>query len=77
MHPRVDEFIAEAEKWQAELLKLRSIILDGGLTEESRPEEGVRSLNAWPSTRLSASLRRPQTIQNQGNKDREMHGANL
>ena len=33
-NPEVDGYLARAEKWQAELAQLRSIILDGGLTEE-------------------------------------------
>jgi uncharacterized protein YdeI (YjbR/CyaY-like superfamily) len=34
MNPKVDFYFNEAEKWQAELKQLRSIILDCGLTEE-------------------------------------------
>lgn len=33
-NPKVDFFFAKAKKWQEELEKLRSIILDCGLTEE-------------------------------------------
>ena len=33
-NPRVDAFIASAKKWQAELKKLRAILLDSELTEE-------------------------------------------
>ncbi|RKQ30386.1 YdeI/OmpD-associated family protein [Oceanobacillus halophilus] len=33
-NPKVDEFLNEAEKWQAEFKKLRQIIHDCGLTEE-------------------------------------------
>jgi uncharacterized protein YdeI (YjbR/CyaY-like superfamily) len=33
-NPKVDFFFTEAEKWQAEFKKLRTIILDCGLTEE-------------------------------------------
>jgi uncharacterized protein YdeI (YjbR/CyaY-like superfamily) len=34
MNPKVDAFLRRAEKWQEEFRKLRSIILDCGLTEE-------------------------------------------
>jgi uncharacterized protein YdeI (YjbR/CyaY-like superfamily) len=34
MNPKVDGFIARADKWQQEFCKLRSIVLDCGLTEE-------------------------------------------
>jgi uncharacterized protein YdeI (YjbR/CyaY-like superfamily) len=34
MNPKVDEFIHKAQKWQEEFEKLRTIILDCGLTEE-------------------------------------------
>ncbi len=34
MNPKVDEFLNNAEKWQQEFKKLRTIILDCGLTEE-------------------------------------------
>ncbi len=34
MNPKVDFFFNKAEKWQAEFKKLRTIILDCGLTEE-------------------------------------------
>lgn len=34
MNPKVDSYFRKAEKWQAELEKLRVIILDCGLTEE-------------------------------------------
>jgi uncharacterized protein YdeI (YjbR/CyaY-like superfamily) len=34
MNPKVDEYFSEAEKWQKELKKLRTIVLDCGLTEE-------------------------------------------
>jgi uncharacterized protein YdeI (YjbR/CyaY-like superfamily) len=34
MNPEVDEFLSKAEKWQAEMEKLRTTILDCGLTEE-------------------------------------------
>lgn len=34
MNPKVDQFMREAETWQAEFQKLRAIILDCGLTEE-------------------------------------------
>ncbi|UCE11907.1 MAG: YdeI family protein [Candidatus Thorarchaeota archaeon] len=34
MNPKVDEFLARAQKWQKELGELRRIILDCGLTEE-------------------------------------------
>lgn len=33
-NPKVDAFIASAKKWQAELIKLREILLDSELTEE-------------------------------------------
>ena len=33
-NPRVDEFLREADQWRAEFAKLRTIILDCGLTEE-------------------------------------------
>lgn len=33
-NPKVNEFIAKAQKWQAEFEKLRTIILDCSLTEE-------------------------------------------
>jgi uncharacterized protein YdeI (YjbR/CyaY-like superfamily) len=34
MNPKVDAFLSRAEQWQQEFEKLRSIILDCGLTEE-------------------------------------------
>jgi uncharacterized protein YdeI (YjbR/CyaY-like superfamily) len=34
MNPKVDEFISRATKWQDEYKKLRTIVLDCGLTEE-------------------------------------------
>jgi uncharacterized protein YdeI (YjbR/CyaY-like superfamily) len=34
MNPKVDEYLRNAKKWQAEFKKLRRIILDCGLTEE-------------------------------------------
>src|SRR5512137_1964867 len=34
MNPKVDFFFSKAEKWQEEFKKLRTIILDCGLTEE-------------------------------------------
>src|SRR5688500_2639339 len=34
MNPKVDFFFSKAEKWQEEFEKLRTIILDCGLTEE-------------------------------------------
>ncbi len=34
MNPKVDEYIAKAQKWQAEIEALRSLVLDCGLTEE-------------------------------------------
>lgn len=34
MNPKVDEFLSKAKKWQEELKKLRTIILDCGLAEE-------------------------------------------
>ena len=34
MNPKVDWFFAKAEKWQAEFERLRTIVLDCGLTEE-------------------------------------------
>ena len=34
MNPKVDDFISEATKWQAEIKLLRTLLLDGGLTEE-------------------------------------------
>jgi uncharacterized protein YdeI (YjbR/CyaY-like superfamily) len=34
MNPKVDIFVSNAEKWQEELEKLRTICLDCGLTEE-------------------------------------------
>lgn len=34
MNPKVDEFLNKATKWQQEMKKLRTIILDCGLTEE-------------------------------------------
>jgi len=33
-NPKVDAFIADAKKWQHELVKLREILLDSELTEE-------------------------------------------
>jgi uncharacterized protein YdeI (YjbR/CyaY-like superfamily) len=35
MNPKVDFFFNKATKWQKELEKLRKIVLDCGLTEES------------------------------------------
>lgn len=34
MNPKVDDFINNATKWQAEIKELRSLLLDCGLTEE-------------------------------------------
>ena len=34
MNPKVDEYLRKAKKWQQEFKKLRTIILDCGLTEE-------------------------------------------
>lgn len=34
MNPKVDAFLSEAKKWQKEFKKLRTIVLDCGLTEE-------------------------------------------
>ena len=34
MNPKVDEFLGKARKWQEEMTKLRSIVLDCGLNEE-------------------------------------------
>jgi uncharacterized protein YdeI (YjbR/CyaY-like superfamily) len=34
MNPKVDQYISKAQKWKAELKKLRSILLDCGLAEE-------------------------------------------
>ena len=36
MNPQVDEYLRKAKKWQEESKKLRRIILDCGLTEESK-----------------------------------------
>ena len=36
MNPQVDGFLSQAKKWQEEFEKLRTIILDCGLTEELR-----------------------------------------
>src|ERR1700747_1693708 len=36
MNPQVDEYLKKAEKWQEESKKLRKIVLDCGLTEESK-----------------------------------------
>jgi uncharacterized protein YdeI (YjbR/CyaY-like superfamily) len=33
-NPKVDEFLSETEKWREEFLKLRTVVLDCGLTEE-------------------------------------------
>ena len=34
MNPKVDEYISNAKKWQAEITLLRTLLLDCGLTEE-------------------------------------------
>ncbi len=34
MNPKVDQYLSTVDKWQEELTKLRTIILDCGLTEE-------------------------------------------
>src|SRR5437660_10778310 len=34
MNPKVDEYLRKAKKWQEEFEKLRTIVLDCGLTEE-------------------------------------------
>jgi len=34
MNPKVDDFLSKAKKWQKEFTKLRTMILDCGLTEE-------------------------------------------
>lgn len=36
MNPKVDEFLGKAKKWQDEMTKLRSIVLDCGLNEEEK-----------------------------------------
>ena len=36
MNPKVDEYLSKAKKWQQEMEKLRTIILDCQLTEESK-----------------------------------------
>ena len=36
MNPQVDEYLKKAKKWQEESKKLRKIVLDCGLTEESK-----------------------------------------
>src|SRR5215475_2512592 len=36
MNPKVDFFFSEAKKWSGEFEKLRTIVLDCGLTEELR-----------------------------------------
>jgi uncharacterized protein YdeI (YjbR/CyaY-like superfamily) len=36
MNPQVDTFLRTAKKWQQEMEKLRRIVLDSGLTEESK-----------------------------------------
>ena len=33
-HPKVDEFLSKAKKWQEEFVQLRRIVLDCGLTED-------------------------------------------
>lgn len=39
MNPQVDEYLRKAKKWQEESKKLRTIILDCGLIEESKWEK--------------------------------------
>lgn len=34
MNTKVDEYITDAKKWQAEIIQLRTLLLDCGLTEE-------------------------------------------
>jgi uncharacterized protein YdeI (YjbR/CyaY-like superfamily) len=34
MNPKVDDFISNATKWQTEIIQLRTLLLDCGLTEE-------------------------------------------
>ncbi|MGE5381402.1 MAG: YdeI/OmpD-associated family protein [Methylocystaceae bacterium] len=34
MNPKIDEYLSKAKKWQEEMTKLRTIVLDCGLTEE-------------------------------------------
>jgi len=34
MNPKVDFYFSKAKKWQEEIVKLRTIVLDCGLTEE-------------------------------------------
>ena len=34
MNPKVDAFLKRQDKWRAEFVKLREILLDSGLTEE-------------------------------------------
>ena len=34
MNPKVDFYFSKAKKWQKELEKLRTVVLDCGLTEE-------------------------------------------
>ncbi len=34
MNPKVDGYLRKAKKWQNEMKKLRTVVLDCGLTEE-------------------------------------------
>ena len=34
MNPKVDDFISNAKKWQSEIIQLRTLLLECGLTEE-------------------------------------------
>lgn len=45
MHPKVDEFIATTTRWQKEIIKLRAIVLDCGLTEELKWKQPCYTYN--------------------------------
>jgi uncharacterized protein YdeI (YjbR/CyaY-like superfamily) len=45
MHPKVDTFIANAKRWQPELMALRPILLECGLTEEVKWQQPCYSFN--------------------------------
>ncbi len=54
MNPLVDEFLANAEKWQSEMTLLRKIALDCGLTEELKWKQPCYTFNGTNLLIISA-----------------------
>lgn len=45
MNPLIDEYLAKTKRWQKELEKLRSIVLDCGLTEDLKWKQPCYTIN--------------------------------